>query len=143
MNRVAVLRRKRFFQGLVEQGMKSGTAVVLQQSPHLTYYSAGETARRMLRDIEERPEFMEERDQIAELKELDEISSRRARDDKHQKADKYVELLYRRKGALIDKTEQTVQTISNEELDRMAAEKALELIKQAESVEVTKVSDNV
>lgn len=137
--------------------MRSATAIVLEQSPHLTYYSAGETARRMLRDIETKPEFAQEKAKIADLEELDEIATGfvRSENKPDQTRLKALELSYRRKGALIDKSqvEQTVkpaipkslQDADTSELIAVLGER-LKLSSQgikAESVEVTKVSDNV
>ena len=141
MNRVAVARRKDFHQKLIEQGFRSGTAIVLEQSPHLTYNSAGETARRMLKDIETRPEFAEERAKIADLEELDQIATGFVRDEAKpdQTRLKAMELQYRRKGALIDKSQVETKDVraEQEEIDRKAAELAIKLIR--ESVEVAKV----
>lgn len=120
----------------MEQGLRSATAIVLEQTPNLTYNSAGVTAHRMLNDIKTMPEFAEEKAKIAELQELDEIATSFVRDTTRpdQTRLKALELNYRRKGALIDRTEQTNLTVSNEEMDRRAAEIALRLLKESELV---------
>lgn len=60
----------------------------------------------MLKDIETRPEFKAEQAQIADLKELDEIATDfvRRQDKPDQTRLKALELSYRRKGALIDRS---------------------------------------